>query len=134
MLWTIIGLLVILWVLGLVTKVGGALIHILLVLAVIVFVINLFRGRASQLHCLVKESSNRELGLSFFVERCEATLKDLDFYSLLRSNQMGSPLYHDIEGGPPMYKRTYLIFSMLRLWNSLMLIFYIYKMIFLLFF
>ncbi|MBP1913176.1 lmo0937 family membrane protein [Lederbergia galactosidilytica] len=47
MLWTIIGLLVILWVLGLVTKVGGALIHILLVLAVIVFVINLFRGRAS---------------------------------------------------------------------------------------
>lgn len=47
---------------------------------------------------------------------------------------MGSPLYHDIEGGPPMYKRTYLIFSMLRLWNSLMLIFYIYKMIFLLFF
>ncbi|KRG11603.1 hypothetical protein ACA29_16730 [Lederbergia galactosidilytica] len=47
---------------------------------------------------------------------------------------MGSPLYHDIEGGPPMYKRTYLIFSMLRLWNSLMLIFYIYKMIFLLFY
>ncbi|GIN56699.1 lmo0937 family membrane protein [Lederbergia ruris] len=47
MLWTIIGLLVILWILGLVTKIGGALIHILLVLAVIVFIINLFRGRAN---------------------------------------------------------------------------------------
>lgn len=46
MLWTIIGLLIVLWILGLVTKVGGALIHILLVLAVIVFIINLFRGRA----------------------------------------------------------------------------------------
>ncbi|GIN70910.1 hypothetical protein J14TS2_13850 [Bacillus sp. J14TS2] len=45
MLWTIIGLLIILWVLGLVTKIGGALIHILLVLAVIVFIVNLFRGR-----------------------------------------------------------------------------------------
>jgi len=47
MLWTIIGLLVILWILGLVTKIGGALIHILLVLAVIVFIINLFRGRTN---------------------------------------------------------------------------------------
>ncbi|MCJ7840290.1 lmo0937 family membrane protein [Lederbergia sp. NSJ-179] len=46
MLWTIIGLLLVLWILGLVTKVGGALIHILLVVAVIIFIVNLFRGRA----------------------------------------------------------------------------------------
>lgn len=45
MLWTIIGILVVLWILGLITKVGGALIHILLVAAVIVFIINLITGR-----------------------------------------------------------------------------------------
>ncbi|RWR13133.1 lmo0937 family membrane protein [Siminovitchia fortis] len=45
MLWTIIGILLVLWILGLVAKVGGALIHILLVAAVIIFIINLVTGR-----------------------------------------------------------------------------------------
>lgn len=45
MLWTIIGILFVLWILGLVAKVGGALIHILLVVAVIIFIVNLVTGR-----------------------------------------------------------------------------------------
>jgi hypothetical protein len=46
MLWTIILILVVLWVLGLVTHVvAGGLIHILLVVAVVVFVIQLISGR-----------------------------------------------------------------------------------------
>ncbi len=45
MLWTIIGILVVLWVLGLAANIGGALIHALLVLAVIVFVYNLVTRR-----------------------------------------------------------------------------------------
>ena len=45
MLWTIVGVLVVLWLLGLVANVGGALIHLLLVLAVIVFVYNLVTRR-----------------------------------------------------------------------------------------
>ncbi|MBS4178508.1 lmo0937 family membrane protein [Lederbergia citrea] len=45
MLWTIIGILVVLWLLGFITKVGGGLIHILLVAAVIVFIFNLISGR-----------------------------------------------------------------------------------------
>jgi hypothetical protein len=47
MLWTIIVVLVVLWALGLITQIGGGLIHILLVLAVIVLVFNLIRGRRS---------------------------------------------------------------------------------------
>lgn len=45
MLWTIIGILLILWLLGLVANIGGAVIHVLLVLAVIVFLVNLFSRR-----------------------------------------------------------------------------------------
>ncbi|MBS4208481.1 lmo0937 family membrane protein [Bacillus sp. FJAT-50079] len=45
MLWTIIGILLVLWLLGFIAKVGGALIHILLVAAVIVFIFNLITGR-----------------------------------------------------------------------------------------
>ena len=45
MLWTILVVLVILWLLGLVSNVGGNLIHILLVVAVIVLVFNLISGR-----------------------------------------------------------------------------------------
>ena len=46
MLWTIISILFALWLIGLIAHVGGALIHILLVAAVVVFVINLLTGRA----------------------------------------------------------------------------------------
>jgi uncharacterized protein DUF5670 len=44
MLWTILGLLVLLWLLGFVSHIGGALIHILLVAALVVFIVNLLTG------------------------------------------------------------------------------------------
>jgi Family of unknown function (DUF5670) len=46
MLWTIVFILIVLWALGLGIHIGGGLIHLLLVLAVIVIVINLVRRRA----------------------------------------------------------------------------------------
>ncbi len=45
MLWTILVVLLVLWLLGLVTQVGGGLIHLLLVVALVIFVINLLSGR-----------------------------------------------------------------------------------------
>ena len=46
MLWTIIGVLVVLWLLGLVSGYTlGGLVHILLVVAVIILVIRLLQGR-----------------------------------------------------------------------------------------
>jgi hypothetical protein len=45
MLWTIIVVLFILWLLGFSLHIGGGLIHILLVLAVIVLIFNLLSGR-----------------------------------------------------------------------------------------
>lgn len=46
MLWTIAVILFILWLLGFVAfHVGGGLIHILLVVAIIVFLVRLFQGR-----------------------------------------------------------------------------------------
>ncbi|PZV18797.1 MAG: lmo0937 family membrane protein [Pseudanabaena sp.] len=44
LIWTGIGVLIILWVLGFSINIGGGLIHILLVLAVIGIVYNLFIG------------------------------------------------------------------------------------------
>ncbi|PYS45800.1 MAG: lmo0937 family membrane protein [Acidobacteria bacterium] len=45
MLWTILVVLLVLWLIGLIAHIGGALIHLLLVVALIVFVINLLTGR-----------------------------------------------------------------------------------------
>jgi hypothetical protein len=45
MLWTIVMILFALWLLGLVAHVGGALIHVLLVVAVAVMLVNLLTGR-----------------------------------------------------------------------------------------
>ena len=45
MLWTILVVLLILWLLGFSLHVGGGLIHILLVVAVVVLVFNLISGR-----------------------------------------------------------------------------------------
>lgn len=45
MLWTIFVILVILWLLGFSFEIGGGLIHILLVIALIVLVYNLLTGR-----------------------------------------------------------------------------------------
>jgi len=49
MLWTIIIVLFMLWLLGLIGHIGGGLIHILLVVAVIVLLFNLLSGRRSAL-------------------------------------------------------------------------------------
>jgi len=45
MLWTIFAILLILWLLGWGFHVGGGLIHLLLVVALVVAVINLLSGR-----------------------------------------------------------------------------------------
>ena len=45
MLWTIVVVLIVLWLLGLVGHIGGSLIHALLVIAAIVLVYNLVTGR-----------------------------------------------------------------------------------------
>ena len=45
MLWTIMVILVILWLLGFVMKIGGGLIHLILVIAVIILIIQLVTGR-----------------------------------------------------------------------------------------
>ena len=45
MLYTIIGVLLVLWVLGFSMHVGGGLIHALLVIAAVIFVFNLVSGR-----------------------------------------------------------------------------------------
>ncbi len=45
MLWTIFVILLILWLLGFSFHIAGSLIHILLVIAVVVLVINLISGR-----------------------------------------------------------------------------------------
>lgn len=45
MLWTIIGILVLLWILGFAFHVAGGLVHILIVAAVIIFLWNLITGR-----------------------------------------------------------------------------------------
>ena len=45
MLWTILVILLVLWLLGFTTHVGGGLIHLLLVIALVVFLINIISGR-----------------------------------------------------------------------------------------
>lgn len=45
MLWTLIVILFILWLLGFSFHIGGGLIHLLLVIAVVVLIFNLISGR-----------------------------------------------------------------------------------------
>ena len=45
MLWTLVAVFLILWLLGFSFSLGGSLIHLLLVLALVVIVINLISGR-----------------------------------------------------------------------------------------
>jgi hypothetical protein len=45
MLWTIFVILLVLWLLGFSLHIGGSLIHILIVVAVIVLIFNLISGR-----------------------------------------------------------------------------------------
>jgi hypothetical protein len=45
MLWTIVAVLIILWLLGFSFSFGGGLIHLLLVIAVVILIYNLVTGR-----------------------------------------------------------------------------------------
>jgi hypothetical protein len=45
MVWTIVLVLVVLWLLGLLGNIGGGLIHVLLVIALVVMAVNLLQGR-----------------------------------------------------------------------------------------
>ena len=47
MLWTILVILFVLWLLGFSFHVGGSLVHLLLVIAVVVFLVDLLTGRRS---------------------------------------------------------------------------------------
>jgi hypothetical protein len=47
MLWTLISVLLVLWLIGVVVHWGGGLIHLLLVVALVVFVVNLLTGRST---------------------------------------------------------------------------------------
>ena len=47
MLWTILIILLALWLIGFLADVAGGFIHLLLVVALIVFVVNLLRGRST---------------------------------------------------------------------------------------
>jgi hypothetical protein len=45
MLWTILGVLLVLWLFGFLASFGGSLIHLILVVALVVLVFQLFSGR-----------------------------------------------------------------------------------------
>jgi hypothetical protein len=47
MLWTLLAVVLVLWLLGFSLSIGGSLIHLLLVVALVLFVINLVTGRRS---------------------------------------------------------------------------------------
>ncbi|WP_346765694.1 lmo0937 family membrane protein, partial [Globicatella sulfidifaciens] len=44
MIWTIIGILILAWLLGLIFEIAGGLIHILLVIALVVFIARMIKG------------------------------------------------------------------------------------------
>jgi hypothetical protein len=46
MLWTIAGILLVLWILGMVFEVAGGIIHILLILGLILIAYNAIKGRS----------------------------------------------------------------------------------------
>lgn len=48
MLWAIIVVLIVLWLLGFIGEIGGGLIHLLLVVALIVLIYNLVTGRRTE--------------------------------------------------------------------------------------
>jgi hypothetical protein len=45
MLWTVVVILLVLWLLGFLGSVGGGLIHLLLVIALVIGLVQLFTGR-----------------------------------------------------------------------------------------
>ena len=49
MLWTLIVLLLVFWLLGFAFDVAGGIIHVLLVIAVLLFLVNLLTGRRTRI-------------------------------------------------------------------------------------
>ena len=47
--WTFIALLLVLWMLGLAFKIAAGLIHILLVVALVLFIVNVISGRRARI-------------------------------------------------------------------------------------
>ena len=47
MLWTLIALLLVFWMLGLAFKIAAGAIHLLLVIALVLFIVNLVSGRTT---------------------------------------------------------------------------------------
>ena len=47
MLWTILMIVLVLWLLGLIANIGGGFIHLLLVVAAVILIIELLTGRRS---------------------------------------------------------------------------------------
>lgn len=47
LLWTVLVIVVVLWLIGLVANIGGGLIHILLVIGAIILIYNLITGRST---------------------------------------------------------------------------------------
>lgn len=45
MLWTILGVILLIWLIGLIVDVAGGLIHLLLVIALVVLIVQLLTGR-----------------------------------------------------------------------------------------
>jgi hypothetical protein len=45
MLWTLLSILLVLWLIGLLANIGGGLIHLLLVVAAVVLLVQLLTGR-----------------------------------------------------------------------------------------
>ncbi len=45
MLWTILGIVLLLWLVGLIANIGGGLVHLLLVIALVVLIVQLLSGR-----------------------------------------------------------------------------------------
>ncbi|MFL2079920.1 lmo0937 family membrane protein [Marinilactibacillus psychrotolerans] len=49
MLWTLIGILLLFWILGFIFEIAGGLVHILLVVALITFIYNMITGRKKRM-------------------------------------------------------------------------------------
>ena len=62
MLWTILVILLVLWLIGLLAHVGGSFIHLLLVVAAIVLIINLVTGRRT-VYKLPEVTPSNQVGL-----------------------------------------------------------------------
>jgi uncharacterized membrane protein YtjA (UPF0391 family) len=59
MLWTLIVLLLVFWLLGFAFNVAGGIVHVLLVIAVVLFVVNLLSGRQTVVETRISPSDLR---------------------------------------------------------------------------